>query len=189
MRRLAASGSVAVALLLAACAGEPEAAGPTLPPVTATPSPTAPETPELPPETEGDDADAATAFARYYLETVVNDAYRTGDVTVMEALSDAECGGCNNALGQIAGFAERGELREGGSFTVVDAAAPADEPGDTVVELLVKEEASRLVGADGAVVDEQPAGSPVVAQLRVLRESSGWKVYGFRFPDDSEAQP
>lgn len=185
MRRLAVGVAVG-AVVLAGCASEPEATGTTLPPVTSTPSPTAAEAPELPPETEGVDADAATAFARYYLETVVNDAYRTGDVSAMAALSDAGCEGCNNLIGQIRGYKERQQLLEGGDLVVLEAAAPADEPGDTVVDMLVRQESARLIAADGSVVDEVPATEPGIAQLRAVSAAGSWKAFGFRFIEEAE---
>lgn len=72
------------------------------------------------------------------------------------------------------------ERYDGGKYEIISAVAPADDPRDVIVNVDYNRAASRVVGADGDVLQEDPAAKSVNAQFRVVRDGDRWVVYGYR---------
>lgn len=173
----AAVAAAALALSAAACSGD-EPPGRTLPSITAAPSST-PSVPPLPAAAEGDDAAAASEFAKYYL-ALVDIALQTADSGVLTPYTDAGCGGCDALIKAADDLEAAGERLRGGAHEIASAVAPESEAGDYVVLIDYTRAASQVVDERDEVVRENDPVPATTSQMRVVREPGGWKVYGYR---------
>jgi hypothetical protein len=181
---------IAVVALLSACSDDaPPAPSPSLPAPSAsdagsTPagsaSPTssaAASVPPLPPEARAETSQGAAAFARYWFE-VSDYAYATGDRSRLKEFSQQECVSCKSVVEEIESRHASGATFEGVDITVRSAeAAPPDERG-IVVTLVLDESPSRVIGADGSVIEEAAGSSGVAVNLYAVRANDAWKVFG-----------
>lgn len=174
------SAATMLALALLPGCGSDEVPAPTLPPLTATPPPTASALPTPPPEAEPATPEGAAAFARFYLETVTA-SLAEADPEPLASLSDEGCEGCNNLIALAEELRDSGQRIRGGEYNVAVAEAPAPEvPGDYIVTLRYELAASATLDASGAELATEAAAPPTDAIMRVVREADQWSVFGFQ---------
>jgi hypothetical protein len=170
----------ALALTVSGCAAdEPPAAQ--LPPATSEPSPTVSSVAaevEVPPEAREETAEGASAFARFYLEILLTEAFHNADASRVRALTLSECEGCDNLIGLIEQLEQDGERMEGGEYVVAFAEASTVESGDAMVDLGYRLEPGVLVDREGR--REALEGAEATAQMRLSHRSGTWSVRGFR---------
>lgn len=175
--------------MLTGCADSDPTAEP-LPPLTEAPSPTPSRSglalPDLPPEAEGASAAAATAFARYYFETVVVQAFQDNDPTLLAALSAPDCGTCANLVADVERQRDAGERLEGTDYEVLGAVAPAVDSPEVIVDIRYATAEGRLLFSDGRPPDEIEARPAADMQVLVERQGEMWKVGALRFFDGEE---
>ncbi|HVM21368.1 MAG TPA: DUF6318 family protein, partial [Egibacteraceae bacterium] len=150
----------------------------TLPSVTAEPTPTV-TIPPPPPETDGEDNVAAAEFAKYYLR-VLSAAFQAGDPAPVRALTHDSCGGCHNLIAFLEELEAAGQHVQGGEYLVSTAVAPGDTAGDVTVDVRYEIASGEVVDSSGDPVRELPAEPLTDAQLRVVRDATGWRTHGYR---------
>ena len=116
------------ALLLVGCQSNPAP-----PPLqrtapSASPSPSVPVAPTMPPEARGTSKAAAKAFVRHYISTV-NYAMATGETAQLAALSGPNCGTCTAIADKVEQIYGNGGHLEGAGWSVltlsyIDSGAP-----------------------------------------------------------------
>lgn len=164
---------------LAACGDDPVPR--TLPPVpSASPLPAVVP---MPSEAAAETPQGAAAFARYWFD-LVNRAFAHGDSAELRLYSHPGCDGCNNLINAAEEETSPQERIEGGVFSVVFAEAPPVEAGDVMVDLRYALSELRVRATDGRVLRTTPGNPGIDAQLRLVREGSGWIVRGFRNVDE-----
>lgn len=173
-----------LALLLAACSGEPESGPSSLPKISTAPSvsPSA-SSPEvaMPSEAAAATPQGAAAFARYYLQ-VLHEAFETAETRPLAAISHPECSTCQNFI-RITQADQLKALRfQGGDYEVLSAEATQSAPGDALVDVLYNRSASVTRDADGAVVSRGAPQDRVLMQMRTVRSTDGWIARGIRYP-------
>jgi hypothetical protein len=186
-RRLAALGAVVV---LVSCNGDADAPA-TLPDVTTSPSPTAvvtdapgPAT-DVDPPVEPDDAheysaEGVEAFTRYAID-VINYAYQTNDVSLLQEIMTDNCQTCANVVRAIQGYVEEGGWVEGGQMIVdfIIAQEPRDDTDPTALADLTVT-ASRTYDGASAVVDTQDERYGQFVFF-ISRKGSTWMLDGMEF--------
>lgn len=170
-----------LALTLAGCSGEPQAAPKPLPTVEPTVSPT-PVALQVPESAKPATTVGAAAFARFYLQ-VMHEAVITGDMTQFDALSDPTCSFCTDVSRTAKQLTAAGNTFTGGGYTVLSAEATQDRPNaDALVDVLFDRAAGEQRAADGSVVMRSPAKSRGFLQIQTRRKGEGWITKGLRFP-------
>ncbi len=160
--------AAAATLLLAGCAGDPEA-GP--PPPSLTPRPTlatVTESPEPEPEPE-----TAKEFIRRWpvVETAM---VTTGDSTEFLSLSDDNCGYCSTLAARITNiYAQGGFVKTTGWTVSKIRRAPGSEAGDHKYELRSRYEPSSLKEKETGEV-QQLDGGVVTQEVTLIKSDAGW---------------
>lgn len=172
------AGLVAVVLPLTACSGdEPEDPAATLPPVTATPSPTA-AAGEVPDEATEPTPEGAAEFASYFA-VAVPEAYKARDPELIRKLSAADCETCQRYINSIETITRRGaDINDSYSVEVLDAVAPTLEPGaaSTQVTLFLKIGDFVVTAPDGSELAREAADDQVVQDFSLVRGPDGWLI-------------
>jgi len=150
-----------------------------LPPAPSTSPTLAPVQVPVPPEATSETAQAASAFARYYMQ-LLNQAYAAADPAGVQAVSAPGCGGCENLIGAIDELRKDGQRSVGGEYRVVTAVAPAVINGDVIVDISYERPAGQIVGAQDRTVESAAPVPLTEAQLRLVRKNGEWRVQGFR---------
>jgi hypothetical protein len=116
-----AVGSVALAVLVGACSGEPKPkfapAESSVPSVIESSSPAAQTTPALPTKARRNTPAGAEAFVRYFIE-VLNYAQKTGDTARLHQASTSRCAACEGYVEAIESTYSTGGRVKGGALTV-----------------------------------------------------------------------
>jgi len=147
----------------------------TLPTISASPSVEASPAPSAPPASATADASAAgvEAFIKsYYAE--INHAIRTGDVSVLKALSSPTCG-CR----QLADFIEHGNGGpnvSGGQFTVLAIQTHDFSSSVSRAEVTYDVAAAVIRNGAGLVVKRFPPYKAAKDDVSVARRGNGWIV-------------
>lgn len=167
-----------VALLLAACQGNPEPppldGTPTSPSPSRTTSPTV-AAPSLPPEAEGTSPTAAKAFVRHYVD-LVNYAMATGDTGPMQAASAPNCESCGAVIQNINDLYRAGGYLKGDGWKITQLRALASKPnGETVVQAGVLVSPQDRYGSKRAKPEEFEGGLQAMT-FRLGRHDSDWMV-------------
>jgi hypothetical protein len=170
--------AAAVALVAAALVGCSAEADPTPLPPAPLLSPT-PQALPVPSEALATTPEAASVFARYYLD-LVNQAFEIGDATAVRAVSHSECDACNNLIAAIERPDSPGQTSEGGDYEVLFAATPGGQGEDVIVDVRYALAEGIVRDGSGAVIKRVPANPGVDAQMRLVRGETGWMVRGFR---------
>jgi hypothetical protein len=118
-------------MLLASCSDDPEPIEPTASASANAPSP--------PAQAEQDTPDGAASFVSHYIE-VLNYAARTGDVSLLTALSSPRCDGCQEYIALYADVYEAGGKFEGGEWIASDFEL---EIRETTTDVFVRIDANR----------------------------------------------
>lgn len=179
-RAAAAALSVAALLSLTACGGDEKdplkgVAAPAAPTASSTPTPTLASAPD--PATKKSD-EGAKAFAEYYFETVVNQAYTQGKVDKLVLLSDPGCVVCRATVGDIAYFTIARQAAQGGKVSVGGLKIENSGAEVTTVKLTYAQEKllyKNLDGSTGFSVPEH-TGQVLYAQLVWDATASSWKM-------------
>ena len=104
--------AIATVLLLASCSDDPE-------PIEPTASASASTAPSPPTQAGEDTPDGAASFVSYYIE-VLNFAARSGDVSLLTALSSSRCDGCREYIDLYEDVYEAGGYFAGGEWSSTD---------------------------------------------------------------------
>lgn len=172
-----------VLLLLGGCTGGGAEALPSpLPPA---PSPSVSASPAalvVPPEARPATAEGASQFARFYLK-VLSEAFVSGDVTQLQAISHPDCGTCSEFIKLTKADAAAGKQYEGGAFSPISAEATASAAGDDLVDVFYSRAASTTRDASGAVLKRGPGTKRELLQMRAVRVADRWLARGIRFPE------
>jgi hypothetical protein len=162
-RRLAALGAV---VFLVSCNGDADAPA-TLPDITTSPSPTAvltdapgPAT-DVDPPVEPDDAheysaEGVEAFTRYAID-VINYAYQTNDVSLLQEIMTDNCQTCANTVRNVGERAAKEERVVGGELIVEEILAVG--PSEAVLAGSVADvtiTASRTLDASDSEISSRP---------------------------------
>lgn len=172
------SVAAALVLVLAAgltgCSSQEEDPG-TLPRLeSASPSPAAPL--PVPSEAMAETPQGASAFARYFFETV-NRAYKARDPDIVRALSTVECGSCDAVAGDIERLRTEDHTVAGSRYLLTFAeAAPAEEQGRIIVDFAFSADPYVERDSEGSVVQDYPAQAVQEGQAMLTRVSGAWRV-------------
>lgn len=183
-------GSIsAVALLsLSACGGDPlkdNAAAPPSPVATplaaVTPSASPPALGALvaPPTVATQRTDAGSAaFVRYYFETLLNNAYQSGNISLIALVSDANCVICRATIGDIAYFAANGTHVQGGRVSVDAVRVAHSAPELTTITMSYSVEKLAELNRDGSTAYDTPAvnNQDIVAQVQWDAVANAWRM-------------
>ncbi|UJP40100.1 DUF6318 family protein [Cellulomonas palmilytica] len=193
-------GALATALIVAtlgltACSGEQPDPGPTITTVAApspspTPTPSARPTPSPSPEAAEFDAsvppkspkglsgppssDAALEVAQYFM-SLFPYAQATGDLEAWNSLSGEFCDYCANAGDMVEDLSE-GQHSVGGRIEFTETRATEIRAGEYGVLLRFTEHPSATLDASGAVVEDFPKTSRVVADMHVVWRDGRWSI-------------
>lgn len=138
--------------------------------------------PSPPAEAAAGTPQGASAFAEYFFNVVVNDAYHARDPSKVTAFSDAACGSCQNIVADIQALREAGLRVSGKRFKVqfAAAAAPDTDGGGVVVDFRFSSDEYVATNSSGESVRSEPAQIDQDAQVKLLRRSSSWVVVAIR---------
>lgn len=119
----------------------------------------------------------ADAFARHWFD-VVEYAYATGNTEPLRALAEPECEICNASIEEIESKTRQGLRFEGVAIDVLtSAAAPRDSRG-VIVTMSVQEASSKVVTADGDVVEDVPGTDAQPINVYVAEREGRWRIFG-----------
>lgn len=167
-----------VALLLAACQGNPEPppldGTPTSPSPSRTTSPTV-AAPSLPPEAEGTSPTAAKAFVRHYVD-LVNYAMATGDTGPMQAASAPNCESCAGVEVRIRGVYEAGGSIESNGWQVRSLALVPLQPRNRPMVDAGIEMSPQLVRQNAKAEPERFKGGRLPTTFFLAYNEAGWIV-------------
>jgi hypothetical protein len=178
-----------VALLsLSACGGDPlkdNAAAPPPPVATslpsATPSAPAPALGALiaPPTVATQRTDAgAVAFVSYYFETLLNNAYQSGNVSLIALVSDPNCVVCRATIGDVAYFAATGTHAAGGRVSVALVKVAHSAPELTTITMSYSVEKLTELNRDGSTAYDTAAltNQDIVVQVQWDAAANAWRM-------------
>lgn len=170
----AAALSAAALLALSACGGDDDP----LPGKEAGSAPSSPPLAALPADADERTAAGAEAFAKYYFQSVVNNAYSTGNLTGLVRYSHPECIVCRATVGDIATAWTRGRV-DGGQVTVKQIKTSQFNDNLTNVELTYSTTRYVESDPDGKTVFSSPAKLDLDLLLQ-LQWNSGQKIWRVR---------
>lgn len=172
----AAALSAAALLTLSACGGD-DAPLPPPPDKEAGPTPSSAPLVSLPADADDRTEAGAEAFAKYYFQSVVNNAYSTGNLTALVKYSHPECIVCRATVGDIASAWTRGRV-DGGQVTVKEINTSTFEENLTNVDLsysttryVEKDPAGKTVFSSPAKLDLQ-----LLLQLQWNNSQKIWQI-------------
>lgn len=151
-----------VALLLAACQGNPEPppldGTPTSPSPSRTTSPTV-AAPSLPPEAEGTSPTAAKAFVRHWIE-VLNYAGPAGDAQALRRLSARQCAACSAIIQLIENVeSHEGEISgDGWRLLQLKVVSSGGASGEVIIDATVDVEPQEIRPSINAEAETFPGG-------------------------------
>lgn len=192
-------GALATALIVAtlgltACSGDQPDPTPTTPVAapspSRSPSPSASPTPSPSPDVAEFDAsvppkapkglsgppssDAAVEVAQYFM-SLFPYAQATGDLEAWNSLSGEFCDYCANAGDMVEELPE-GQHSVGGQIEFTETRASQIRAGEYGVRLRFTEHPSATLDASGAVVEDFPKTSRVVADMHVVWRDGRWSI-------------
>ncbi|MDF1703383.1 MAG: DUF6318 family protein [Aeromicrobium sp.] len=174
MRRTWWTSLALAAVLLAGCSGDPEAREPD-PSGSETPEPSA-TPPPLPEAATQETAEGAASFVDHYLD-VMNYASLTGDTAPLKALSEKDCGGCQDYVEHYENRATAGGTVRGGEFSAGEiSVAPYGTDLSLQTELTI---AAGSVTETAESVEEEFAASSEVVTLIARFGNGSWRVVQF----------
>lgn len=167
---------VALALVVGGCSEDEPAPG-TLPPAPA-PAPSTSDFPPVPAEAAADDAPAASAFVRYYLN-LANRAFEAGDADALRRYSSPGCESCNNLAGAIEAPVDPNERIEGDDYEVVDVTSTQSSAGEMLSLVTYRLSEVRVYDESGALIETDPAKPSITASMALRRYKNAWQVLSF----------
>lgn len=172
------TAALLLSLGLTACSGseEPEA-GPTLPPVTGAPRPTA-EPDAVPSAATAATPEGAAEFARFFADEV-HQAYLQKDPERIERLSAPGCTACKAYVASINEIKRlKASISDSYTVEVLDAQAPAVAPDatDARVTVLLRIGELVLTAPDGEEIHREPASEEAVQEITLERSDGSWRT-------------
>lgn len=160
-------------LLLAGCSGgEADPQPSSLPPVTASPSPTVAAL-EVPPSAQAATPQGAAAFVSYYYEELGR-AFASLDTTRLRQLSASSCTSCEGLADAIDRERASGRRYAGGEITVRTAEAIQDDPSHASVTLVY--DRAELVATGAGASSPRPGKQGITLDVGVVRSGTTWKI-------------
>lgn len=122
--------------------------------------------------------EGAKAFAKYYFETVVNEARVQGKLDKLVEVSDANCVVCLATVGEIAYFTLARQAAQGGTVSVSGLKVSNSSPEVTTVELTYQTQKLTYKNLDGSTAYSVPSRDGVVFYVQMQWDPTinGWKV-------------
>lgn len=176
MRVRLVTALLAASLVTSACSDDEPAAGPTLPPVTETPS-ASPTAEAIPTEATAATPEGAEAFVRHFTREV-NQAYLTLDAARIQALSDPDCKTCQRYIASIEAFAAEDASVAPYEVEVLEVEAPAVAPETTGITALSVLRIDEVVVTtpDGTELLREAADEMYIQTVSLVRGQAGWLV-------------
>lgn len=180
MRARLAPLALVLCLATAGCSDDGGAAGPTLPPLTESPSASpSPRAVAVPSEATAATPEGAAEFARFFYAQVAR-GFQAADPSLVDAISGDDCATCNNYIESITAVRDEKLRAEGGDFELYLAVSPALEGDTATVDVGWNFASVRYFDASGNLVQEGPAMSGVEESVTLRRESDTWIVQDIR---------
>lgn len=179
MRRAFGPGLfTAAVLVLAGCSGGNGSAPVSLPTLgTARPTATSAAVirEDVPAAARTRDSFGAAAFARFYYEQV-DRAFAGADSTLLQGLSNQQCGTCKAFEQSARKLAADGERIKGTSVRVIFSEAPEEQGGQIGVSLTLDAPARVVTNASGQVTQRLAATPRYNVTLTLVWSPNGWAV-------------
>lgn|GEM_PF-6342704 len=120
--------------------------------------------------------DGALAFVRAYFETLLNDAYRAGQVQELAIFSDPNCVVCRATIGDIAYFAATGTRAEGGTVSVSALKVAGSSPDLTTITLAYSAAKLSEINLDGSTAYSTPGtqNQSIYVQVQYDSQNKRW---------------
>ncbi len=195
--KIAAAATLAGALIVVTgCDSGTPTADPTTrvavtasPSAEASPTPTVTQTPDveefdatIPPKRpaglEGPPSEETAAQVGVFYVSLLPYALATGDVEDLEELATANCDWCSDVSDFARDEQSAGKHRVGGQLEVVDVQGFDNGDGKYLAVVRVKEQPSKVVDADGNVVEEYKTEQDAKMQVGLLWTDGHWAVDG-----------
>lgn len=174
MRVRLGTALLAAALVTSACSDDEPAAGPTLPPITETPS--ASPTPEaIPTEATVATPEGAAEFARYFYAQVER-AYAEKEPRYIQELSAPGCSACERFVASVTQLRDEDQRSEGLLYEIVSAEAPALSGETARVDVVYNGPEVIRYDAQDNVINREPAADLVNEQVELVQEGGAWLV-------------
>ncbi|MBA3745601.1 DUF6318 family protein [Sporichthya sp.] len=117
------------------------------------------------------------AFAKYYMESVLNNSYSTGNISTLIKYSHPQCIVCRATVGDIASAWARGKV-DGGQVSISDL--KASKANDNLYNVEFKYSKTRYVEVDGSgkTLFSSPAqnGLNILLQLQWNADAKAWQA-------------
>ena len=165
---------VAAGLLLPACSSSDADEPRVLPSASAAASPSASPSPSPAASGPAVARDAAKFVEQFY--ALVSRGFAERDPSGVEAVSLPTCKTCKLYIDSIEQLRDKDQRFEGGGFDIEFAVAPADSAATARVDVKFDFRASRVLSADGAIVDTYPAMQDVEEQVNLQMLDGEWRV-------------
>lgn len=162
------------AALLSACSSGSDPAPVTLPSLTATPTPIVTLEP-VPPAATALTPQGAEAFVRYFFDQM-NEAFRTSNASLIDALSTPDCITCNNYESALMASKKAGNFLSGPSFALTAVAATPPDGKGSVADVIGRLPARDVVDARGKIVQRLPAKARFYFVVTVKPRGGAWVV-------------
>lgn len=129
---------------------------------------------DVPAEARANTPAGAVAFARHYFAQI-NKAYTTPQGGLIAPLSDGSCLSCASFANNADTYSKTGQRYSAEPLQVMDATLAKDSSTGTMVDVVLKQKAAKLIDSIGTVVDtfSEKQGSFLV---QLQRRSDGWVV-------------
>ena len=126
--------------------------------------------------------DNAIAVAKYFA-ALVTYVTATGDFAEWDALSGSECKFCASVREQAVAIHRAGSRSVGGAVDLGFGSAFDNGDGSFVASVELTEHPSRVVSADGDVLEEVPEAAAYRATMVLGHSADGWVVKGVQVDD------
>jgi hypothetical protein len=175
VRRCTAALATAGLLALPACSDDKADQPRALPPVTASPTASAPVAPTMPAAAKQHTREGAEAFARHFIDAV-NYAQQTGKTGMVRSLSAPRCESCAQYVSDVHDWYRDGSVR-GGLLTIKGIRAQPLRPGYSPTAVLdVDVSPVEWFDAKGSKVGATEPGYPGQLFLSLAWEKASWRV-------------
>ena len=119
--------------------------------------------------------EGATAFARWYIEQT-SKAGVDWDTSAVQAYADDSCVTCKGVADAVQEWKEFGYRHPSPRYEFqASQVGPGPTPDTLDVDLMGRDRAAPILGADGSVVEQLP-DKDVPMRITVRWDGSGWKV-------------
>lgn len=139
------------------------------------PSASASASVQVPEAARANTPEGATEFAKFFIEAG-SQAHVDWDTSVVEGFSATSCTTCAALVQGVRQMKAKGQHNQDRRYRYASSQVGAGtSPGLFVVDLLGEDQATRVIGADGSVVEELPA-TQTALRLNVRHTGSAFQV-------------